>query len=169
MEVFEAIYKRRSIRKYLDKDVPNDIILKIIDAGRWAPSSKNRQPWEFIIVKDKEKIRRTAKVKGQNWIQGAPILIFIVVDPKLSPTMYMVDGALASQNMALAAVELGLGTCWINIYEKKELKEMLRIPNEKVLLGALALGYPAENPSSRERKQVQDITYWEFYGNKLTE
>jgi len=165
MDVFEAIRKRRSIRKYLDKDVPDELIKKILDAARWAPSAKNSQPWEFIIVKDKEKIRKFAEIKKQEWIKTAPVLIFVVANPRVHKIYYAIDCARATQNACLAAFALGLGTCIINCYELSEVKKMLNIPDDLILVEAFSLGWPAESPT-KSRKPLEDIVYEEEYGKK---
>ena len=161
------ITARRSIRKYRGTDVPLDVLLRLIDIARWAPSSKNRQPWEFIVTKDEEKISRIAKIKGEDWIANAPAVILAISDPKKSPIYHMSDTAMAVHNISLAALDYGLGTCWIGIYENREVKKMFNIPEHKVLIGALAVGYPDEKPEKRPRRPIEEIVYIEEYGARI--
>jgi len=164
MRVTEAIRMRRSIRKFKDRRVSLDLIWEIIDYARWAPSSKNRQPWEFIVTFDKKKIDFISKAKGQEWICEVPAIILIISDPNKSPVYHDIDTAMAVQNISLAALEYGLGTCWIGIYENKEVKRLFKIPDNLILVGALAIGYPAETPAPRSRKSVDEILYIDEYG-----
>lgn len=165
-DVLQAIFMRRSIRKYRPDKIDMRIISKLLEAARWAPSSKNRQPWEFIVVHDKEKIDLIARAKGENWIANAPLLIVAVSDPEISPIYHMSDTAMALQNISLAALKYGLGTCWIGIYESEEVKKALGIPQNKVLVGALAVGYPDEKPPPRNRKLISAIVHYNNYGNR---
>lgn len=170
MDLFEAIKSRRSVRKYRKDPVPNDLILKILEAGRWAPSAGNSQPWSFIVLKDND-IRRTvaeATTYGK-FLAEAPLGIAVVIDPKVS-THPVEDGAVATQNMLLAIHALGLGACWIGAYDsvyEERVKEILGIPKQKRLLSIISLGFPAESPKG-SRKELKDIVFIDKYGKKFT-
>jgi len=167
MQVEEAIYSRRSIRRYSPRDVPDELVLKLIDAARQAPSSKNSQPWEFIIVRDQEVKEKLAQLAPYGrFIAQAPVVVAVVTDPEKS-RFHMVDGALAVHNLTLAAWALGLGTCWVGTMDREKAKEILEIPEGKHLLTVLPIGYPAEQPQPRPRKPIEEITYLEKYGRKL--
>jgi len=167
MDLLEAIKLRRSVRRFKKREVPMDIILKLIDYARYAPSSKNRQPWYFIITRDKDKIVEVSRIKGEDWIAKAPVLIIAISDPKVSPRYHMSDTAMAIHNMSLAALEFGLGTCWIGVYEDESVKQLFGIPEEKVLVGALAVGYPDESPTMRPRKSLGETVFIEQYGVRM--
>ena len=167
LEVFEVITGRRSIRKYTKNPVPEDFVVKIIDAGRWAPSAGNSQPWSFIVLKDGKVRKRVAEVTTYGkFLADAPLGIAVVTDPKAS-THPVEDGAIATQNMLLAAYALGLGACWIgsynSVYEKK-IKEILSIPKDKRLLSIISVGFPAESPT-KTRKELREIMFTDRYGN----
>ncbi len=169
MEVFEAIEGRRSIREYRKEPVPEDLVLKILDAGRWAPSASNRQPWSFIVLKDKEVKRRVAEATTYGrFLADAPLGIAVVIDPQVSHRSGGVeDGAIATQNMLLAAYALGLGTCWIGSYNsvyEEEVKEILNIPKNKRLLSIISIGFPAESPA-KDRKELKEIMFTDKYGS----
>ncbi|MEX0568437.1 MAG: nitroreductase family protein [Candidatus Njordarchaeota archaeon] len=166
MSIVDVIKNRRSIRKYKNKDVSLNLLMELIDAAKWAPSSKNRQPWEFIITTDPQKIRKIAEAKGQKWIAGSPAIILGISDPNISPVYHMSDTAMAMHNISLAAIQYGLGTCWLGIYEYEEIKKMFGIPKNKVLVGALTVGYPDEDPEPKERKDIDEILCFEKYGNR---
>ena len=168
MEVFEAIKSRRSIRKYTKDPVPEDLIVKILDAGRWAPSASNRQPWSFIVLKDEEVRRKIAEATTYGkFLAEAPLGIAVVVDPQAS-THPVEDGAIAAQNMLLAAHALGLGACWIGSYNsfyEEKIKTILSIPKNKRLLSIISIGFPAESPT-RTRKELRQIVFTDQYGKK---
>jgi len=150
MDVLEAIRHRRSIRHYQPTGIPEDKITQVLEAGRWAPSAGNRQPWMFIVVRDegvKSELAEAA-IWGR-FLAQAPVTIAVVVDAKAS-THPEEDGAAATQNMLLAAHALGLGTCWIGAYGtgyEEKAKEILGIPGDKRLLSLISVGYPAESPT----------------------
>jgi len=168
MDALELIKTRRSIRRYKKAAVPEDLVEKILEAGRWAPSASNSQPWEFIILragKIKEEVAK-ATTYGK-FLADAPLGIAVVIDPKAS-THPVEDGAITTQNMLLAAHALGLGACWIGslgaAYEGK-VKEILRIPKEKRVLSIISIGFPAESPKST-RKEIEEITFTDSYRRK---
>ena len=167
MEVFEAIKGRRSVRKYKKDSVPEELILKILDAGRWAPSASNVQPWSFIVLKDVEVKRRVAEVTTYGrFLADAPLGIVVVIDPAVSYRSGGVeDGAIATQNMLLAAHALGLGTCWIGSYNstyEESVKEILEIPKNRRVLSIISIGYPAESPT-KTRKELREIVSIDKY------
>lgn len=167
MEVLEAIKTRRSIRRYKPDPVPHDLLIKILEAGRWAPSASNSQPWSFVVFTDREVKRRITRCFFYGWfLNEAPTGIVVSVDPGLSSCPIQ-DGSLAVQNMMLAAHALGLGTCWINPgLNDDEVKEILNIPRGHWIICALSLGYPAEAPS-KLRKRLGDIAFSGRWGESF--
>ena len=166
MEVLEAIKTRSRIRAYKPDPVPEEVLEEILEAGRWAPSAANSQPWEFIVFTDPEIKRRLARAFMYGpFLVEAPVGIMVVVDFWKSPCQIQ-DGTLAAYSMMLAAHGLGLGTCWVNpSVNESEVKEILGIPREKQVICALALGYPAEAPT-KERKKLKDMVYRERWGKR---
>ena len=168
MDALESIRTRRSIRRYRRNPVPEDMVVKILEAGRWAPSASNSQPWNFIVLNDEEVRRSVASVtKYGRFLADAPIGVAVVIDPKAS-TRPVEDGAIATQNMLLAAHALGLGACWIGSYgsaHEERAKEILSIPREKRLLSIISIGFPAESPK-KTRKGLEEITFTDRYGKK---
>jgi nitroreductase len=159
MDLLEAIRTRRSIRKYKKEPVPEEMLEQVLEAGRWAPSADNSQPWNFVVLRDEKFRKKVSEVtKYGKFLADAPIGIVVVIDPEVS-THPVEDGALATQNMMLAAHALGLGTCWIGSYgsaHEDRVKQILKIPEKKRLLSILALGFPAEVKKS-ERKELAEI------------
>ena len=163
MKVQEAIIERRSIRKYSTKPVSDDLIMQVLEAGRWAPSSDNSQPWEFIVIKDQNTRNRLSELSfWGRFLAQAPVAIAIVTDPHNSST-HIIDGACATQNMMLAAWELGLGTCWIANLNTNETKRILGIPNELYVITVTPLGFPKESPPKSSRKTLRTLLHRESY------
>jgi len=161
MKVQNAIVERRSIRKYSTKQVSDDLIMQVLEAGRWAPSADNAQPWEFIVVKDLETRKRLSKLSfWGRFLAQAPVAIAIVTDPRKSST-HVIDGACATQNMMLAAWELGLGTCWIANLNTNETKRILGIPKELYVITVTPLGFPEEIPPRPNRRELRDLIHRE--------
>ena len=165
MEVLEAIRTRRSIRRFKNEPVPPELIEKLLEAGRWAPSSADSQPWEFIIVTDPEiKKRISRSFNIGSFLNEAPLAIAVAVD-RLRTVLPEQDGTLAAYAIWLAAHDLGLGACWINPNIPGGIKKILGIPLTKKLITILAIGYPDEAPVHTRRK-LQDFVYFEKHGNK---
>jgi nitroreductase len=173
MDVFETIKGRRSIRAYRDIEVPQEIVEKLIEAARWAPSAGNIQPWEFIIVRNPETKRRLAEAAlGQSFIEEAPVVIVVCADEERSArgygtrgrTLYCIqDTAAAIQNIHLAAYALGLGTCWVGAFKEDEAREILNIPGGVRPVAIIPVGYPAESPSPRSRRPLKEIIHYERF------
>ncbi|MCS7139708.1 MAG: nitroreductase family protein [Candidatus Nezhaarchaeota archaeon] len=169
MEVLEAIKTRRSVRKFKRDRVPLNIVKEILEAGRWAPSARNSQPWRFILIVDEDLKRRVAEATtAGKFLANAPLGIAVTVDPSI--TRHPVeDGASATMNMLLAAHALGLGACWIgshgSVYEDR-VKELLNIPRDWILLSIIALGYPDEKPSS-SRVELKELIYINKFGSRI--
>lgn len=168
LEVFEAINTRRSIRRYSKDPVSEDLVVKILEAGRWAPSADNSQPWNFIVLRDSEVRRKVAEAATYGkFLADAPVGIVVVIDPEAS-THSVEDGAIATQNMLLAAHALGLGACWIGAYNsvyENRVKEILSVPKDKWLLSIISIGFPAESPT-KTRKELGKIVFTDRYGRK---
>lgn len=171
--MIEAMEQRRSIRAYEDRPVSRELLEEILRAGTLAPSSKNRQPWRFVVVTGQAKAEMLAVMKaGLEREKTAPAVIFVVnalgldLYASLTPEERIFElcnvqsiGA-AVENMSLAAVELGLGSLWICdvFFAYQELTEWLNAKGG--LLAALAVGYAAEDPPPRPRKPVETVTEW---------
>lgn len=166
--VFKTIFERRSIRKFKGKLPEKEKILKILEAGIWAPSGLNNQPWRFVIIYSEEKKQKLAELtKYKHLILGAPVLIGVFLD---KDRMYhqIKDHQSAGaciQNILLSSYALGLGTCWIGEILKNEekVKEVLELsPSKYELCALIALGYP-DDPSERsKRAPLKDFILKEF-------
>ena len=158
-EFLEFLKGRRSIRSFQKEDIKDEHLEMILEAGRWTPSASNRQPWQFIVIKDKEllqKISETA-VYGK-FFKRAPLGIAIVGRPSESPNWYHVDTSLVSMQMMLMAWSLDIGSCWIGAMDREKVKKMLGIDKKDYLLTILPFGYLKGNiPKPTLRKSLKQI------------
>lgn len=157
MDIMEAIKERRSIRDYKQKEVEEKKIKKVLEAGRWAPSGSNRQPWQYIVVRKdslREKLMKAAH--DQSFIGEAPVVI-VVCNKKKSN---LVNIGLTIQNICLQAYALGLGTCIVGWFEKNDVRNILNVPEGFSPSYLVSLGYPAEHPS-QDRKPLEDLVHYE--------
>ncbi|MBC7108115.1 MAG: nitroreductase family protein [Methanomassiliicoccales archaeon] len=166
MGVMDVIRGRRSIRKYKKKPIPEDLLTEILEAARLAPSGANRQFWKLIVVRDEERKKGLVPLcRDQKFIEDCSAFIAAVDDP--SQKWYRVDVAIALDHLSLAAAEKGLGTCWIGAFDPEKVAEYLGVPKGLVVTVCMTLGYPAESPEPRPRKPLEELVFWEKYGEKV--
>jgi nitroreductase len=161
MDALEAIRTRRSVRKYTGDPIPREDLETIIDAGRLAASGNNRQPWDFIVVTEREMIDRLKVASA--WMEEAGAIVAVVMDP--DSRWWLEDGAAAVENMLIASTALGYGSCWCEgrtLPHEEEFKQLLGVPEEKRLLTLVTIGVPAEWPT-REKKSLEEVIHWERY------
>ena len=161
MDALEAIRKRRSVRKYTGEPIPREDLETIVDAGRLAATGNNRQPWDFIVVTDREMIEQL-KVASW-WMEKAGAIIALVLDP--SSRWWLEDGSAAVENMLIAATALGYGSCWLEgntLPHEEAFKELLNVPPERRLITLVTLGVPRAWPR-RDKKSLTDVLRWQRY------
>lgn len=165
-----TIRERRSVRQYRPDAVPRELIERVLDSARWAPSAVNLQPWHFVVVTQPE--RRSALAKStaiagiivMRHMSQAPVLIALCGDERRS-SWYVHDCCLASQNLMLAATALGLGTCWIGAFDEGKAWEVLGLPEGMRVVGLLTLGYPLQDQEVPTARLPLDSTvHWEGFG-----
>jgi len=169
MEFYYVIKTRRSVRSYKPDPIPDDVLKRVLDAARIAPSGSNRQPWKFIVVRDEETKRKLVSAcHNQSWMAEAPVIIVACAQEldynrggymgKLSGVM---DATIAFTHLILAARAEGLGTCWIGAFDNERVKEILGVPEGWNVAALTPLGYPAEGENAfREttnRKPLEEI------------
>ncbi len=162
MDVFEAIHTRRSIRKYEDRRVPDEAVEQLLAAAMTAPSARNGQPWQFLVIDDRALLDSCAEIcPNAAMIRGAPKAVLVCGDLDLegSEGYWPVDCSAAVENMLLAAHGLGLGACWCGVYPRPHRMDGLRalfgLPERVVPHSLVVLGYPAE-PSARKDRYRPD-------------
>jgi nitroreductase len=169
MELYEAIRKRYSVRAYQDRDVEQDKLRRVLDAGRLAPSARNRQERKFVVVRQDERRRALARAADQPWIAQAPVLVAVV---GTTPDYVMhcgvpadpVDCAIAIDHMTLAAVAEGLGTCWLGHFDQDACRRLLSVPPDATIIELLTVGYPVGEPSPKRRKEFDEVVRQETFG-----
>ena len=156
MELNEVIDKRRSIRKYINKEISKEVVECLIDNARLAPSAKNRQPWNFVVVQD------TIKNKIADIIKEASVLILIL---KEYDQDWIIGDCLsigaAIEHICLTATDLGLGSLWIadTVYVQKDIAKLVGHENMQVI-SAISIGYSDQKPNRRPRKELKNIMEW---------
>lgn len=165
MNVMNAIRKRRSIRRYQKRPLDERDLMDLLEAARLAPSGANRQPWQIIVVQDEETMKGLVPLcKNQGFIADSSALLVGLDDP--GQKWSRVDLAIAFDHISLAAVEKGLGTCWIGAFDRDAVAKHLMVPEPLVVTACLTLGYPAEEPEPRHRKSMDALFFWEEYGGR---
>jgi nitroreductase len=178
--ILTAIRERRSVLRFTERAVSDEDLLAILDAGRWAPSFVNSQPWEFIVVRDAGIRARIAEVLQRvtmAWkaFAEAPVSIVVAMNPARDPRHLAKAGAAATQNISLAAHSLGLASFWAGLPTRPQgrqsveslLKETLGIPAEIRVIAVLPIGYPAYEPAT-SRRPLSEIVHLESYGKLLS-
>jgi nitroreductase len=176
-QVLDAIKKRRSVGRFESTEVKDDELEEILEAGRWAPSWLNKQPWSFIVIRDQKTKEKLSEVVPTTFVQGlkeAPVCILVIVDPEEDPYHFVEGGAVASQNMALAAHSMGLQSSWIGVFDIKEqknsaeskVKQILEIPKKHRVIALLPIGHVKFDAPKKERKPLHKIMYHEKFGKR---
>ena len=165
--LLKLIKTRRSVRKYKSQAVPKGHLNKILEAARWAPSAINRQPWRFIVIKDKgirKKIGNAARLYFtlNRWVSDAPVIIVVCTKNKEDEWTAM-DCAMASQNIMLEAHSLGLGSCLIGAFNKHKVKQILGLTDKMKIFALITLGYPDGEVGTPPRLELNEIVSYDNY------
>ena len=173
MDVFEAIKNRRSVRAYAGEKVSEEDVERLIEAVRWAPSAGNIQPWEFVIVKEVETKRKLSDAAlNQTFIEKAPVVIVVCADLNRSSRGYgsrgeqlysLQDTAAATENILLAAQELGLATCWVGAFRENEVAKAVKAPRNLRPVAIVPVGHPAERPVAPQKRSFNEIVHYETF------
>lgn len=166
MDTMKAILERRSIRKYREKSVSDEIIRELLKAGMYAPSAGNQQPWDFIVVKNKESLNKIPEFHPySNMIKevNAAIIVCGNLEKENIKDFWVQDCSAATQNILLAAHSMDLGAVWLGVYPDddrvKGVREMFNLPNHIIPLSIIPVGYPAENKSIPDRYKEDSVHY----------
>ena len=156
-ETIKNIKERRSVRKYIDKEISEEILKEVIDCARLAPTGNNRQAWTFLVITDdeiKNKIASFARYGRFVKEAGACIAVFVNEDKATTPLQ---DASAATENIMIAAKSHDLGTCWINSYQKehsKKIKKLVNCPQDMELMTLMSIGYYEEDKVNRPSKKT---------------
>lgn len=164
METISAIQKRRSLRKFRDESVPKEAILKILDCARLAPTARNVQPWDFIVVTDPETRKKIASLASNGpFIKEAPVCIVVVCQ---ETKYYLEDGCAATENILLASADMGLSACWVAGDKKdycREILKLLSVPSGYKLVSMVALGAAEPDNTVPLKKDLKQIVHWDKF------
>lgn len=177
MEFSKVLQERHSVRNFENQHISEDKMRRILEAARLAPSWTNEQCWRFVVVEDSEIKERVAEAvpdsnPAKNALKEAPVIVVLCADPDRSGDVamkeyYMVDAGIAMEHLVLAAVNEGLGTCWVGVFNEDEIREILDVPRRYRVVAMTPIGYPGKHSDSRERKPLSDIAYENTWENPV--
>lgn len=176
MELFEAILERRSVRAFKPTPIPDELLDKVLEAARWAPSAGNCQARDFIVVQDVEVKRKLCEAAlGQTFIEDAPVNIVVCANEMRSARRYggrgrdfycLLDAAASIQNILLIVHDLGLGACWVGAFEDGLVSEALNLPDWLRPVAIIPIGYSDERPWKTPRMPLKDLIHINCYVRK---
>lgn len=176
MDLFTAIFNRRSIRRFLPEPVEDSKLRRVMEAARAAPSWGNRQPWRLIVVTDaqvREEVAKSLHEKNSaaEAVATAPVVLVACIDQGEAVVWEgkdygLVDAAIAMEHVLLSCTALGLATCWVSWFYENQLRKTLDLPKHYRVLGLTPIGYSAEEPSPRPRKEATSLVSWQRFGGK---
>ena len=163
MNCIEKVLSRRSIRRFKDEPVGEEVITRILEAGRRAPSATNQQPWHFVVARDYAEKEACTFGGFNRFATKAPFVVVglykksEVIIEKLS----LMDVTIALQNMVVAGWVQGVGSCWMGAFDEERLKDTLNLPADSRIVGAVAFGIPDENPSQPPKKPLSETVHFD--------
>jgi len=168
MDVYDAMRQRRSVRSFEDRDIPDEVLERILNAGVLAPTGRNLQEWKYVVVRDAGAKELLADASEQPFVATARAIVALVsLDPDRQ--MYCgipagaVDCAIVIDHMTLAAVAEGLGSCWIGHFDQDKCRDILDIPAPAKIIEMLVLGYPGDTAGQKKRKTLDELACWEKF------
>jgi nitroreductase len=171
VDLFEAIKVRKSVRRFKRDSVPEEVLKRILNAARMAPTAENYQPWKIVVVTDEDTKRKLVPAcNNQRFVAEAPIILVACGLPdEAYPIMggymnsYPVDVAIVLDHVMLAAAAEGLGTCWIGSFKEERISEAIGAPPEAKVVALTPLGYPAEEAERTDRKNLTELVSYNRY------
>ena len=172
MDFYDVVKTRRSIRKFKPDPISDEIVERILNAARLAPTWANMQGTQYIVGKDPKIVENLCQAVGQRWLKEIPM--FIVVGLKESDSgknsnglpYFLVDAAICMEHIILAATNEGLGTCWIGHFPEEKVQEVLGISKKVRVVALTPLGYPNETPREQSRKNLNELVSIDRFGNR---
>ncbi|MHA1827335.1 MAG: nitroreductase family protein [Candidatus Heimdallarchaeaceae archaeon] len=170
--VYNLIKERRCIRGFTEQEVPESLVKKILEAGWMAPSAGNRQPVEFVIIKNKSTLQ---KISSQKFVSEASVAIVVVANKERVTSRYgergkrmyiYHDSAAAIQNILLMVKALGLGACWVGAFNDEKVSKFLELPENVLPMAIIPIGYPKREPEPPRKIPLEKITHEEKYEEK---
>ena len=168
MDVYEAIARRKSVRKFKDEEVSEEIVSRLLEAARLAPSASNRQEWRFVVVREPAmRSQLIEAARGQKFVGEAPVVLACCAETDehvmaCGQLCYPIDVAIAIDHITLCTAAEGLGSCWIGAFNEDQVKELLGIPSPVRVVGLLPIGYPVDTSEvKKKRLPLADIVKYE--------
>lgn len=162
MDALTAIKTRRSVRSYQAKPIPREVLEDVIDCARLAPSANNRQPWEFIVVTEKDTRKKLADISDYGkFIADAPACVAVFCE---ETKYYLEDGCAAVENLMLGAWAHGVASCWVAGDKKPfagTVRDLLGLPQKMKLIALIGLGYASEPPAAKSKRALEEVLHWE--------
>ena len=166
MDIMELISIRRSVREYKDSPIPKDVLEKLVDAARLAPTARNVQPWEFVVITQPQTMKKIASLaeNGRFAASAKACIAVFCNDTKY----YLEDGCAATENILLAATALGIGSCWIAGDKKpycSQINALLNVPETFRLVSMISLGYPESEGGLKaaNKRGLEEVIHWDRY------
>ncbi len=167
----DAVRDRRSVRRYQSRPVPDDVLRKVLNCARLAPSANNSQPWRLVIVRDEDmKVKLAGAAHGQKFMAGAPVVLVACGVPEEAFQMvggymssHVIDVSIALDHLTLGAHALGLGTCWIAWFDEDKVRRLLEIPEDVRVIAMTPVGYPDEIPERTPRRNLEELVMYDRY------
>jgi len=164
MKFFDVVCKRTSVREYTGSSIDKELLEKLVDAGRRAPTARGVEPWEFVVVEERSMLERFSEiaVNGSFVKAAAAAIVIFSHDTKY----YLEDGCAATENVLLAAADAGLGACWIAGDKKdyaKEICGLLKAPKDCRLISIVALGVPLKEKHQAKKRSLDEVLHWEKF------
>lgn len=167
METYEAVISRVEVREYSSEKIPDNVKLKILEAARMSPTGLNLQHWRFILVEDKENLKKLAELSTSGkWVAGADFAIIVLTNPKYP--FHLIDAGRAIQNMQLVGWSEGVGSCIYTGFKEREMRKEFNIPSELTVAAVVGFGYPKKKlVGKKNRRPLSELAYSEKYGEKF--
>jgi len=169
MDVFDCIRSRPAVRSFRSEPIPNVVIKKMLQAGQQAHSQRNRQPWRFIVIQDREMLKQIGALASTGpYIAEASMAIALAIEGAKNP---YIDATRAAECLMLTAWGEGVGSCWVGGLDRPKIKELLDIPADAELVTVIPFGYPIEEEKGKKkvRKRLEKIAFSERYGHAYKE
>ena len=177
MDIIDCIKTRRSVRRFQNTKIPEQVLYTILDAANQAPCAGGLQTWRFLVVEEEKGRQAVAKAAlRQDWISSAPVIVLLCSEPKQLAVEFgkraleLYDAqntSMAAENLMLAAWNFGIGSTFVSAFVETQLRTHFKIPAAIHIHGIIPLGYPAEAPLGIARVATEDLTYFEEWGNEL--
>ena len=167
MDVFEAIANRYSVRGYRADPVDDDVLARVLEAARRAPTAANRQPFRIIVIHTRGREEDLARIYGRRWFTQAPLVLAVVALPSEAwrsgdgKSYADVDATIAMDHLILAATALGLGTCWVAAFDMAAARDVLGLPDDVEPVAFTPLGYPDKASARTDRMPLDELVRYE--------